>query len=270
MAAGVIRNFHLQSPPSRYFPVILQHFPPEEKREEEEEREEIIQADKYEEEEEEEEENGDSEAFEEDEEECSEEFALSPAPHLSDVTSRLLRYADLINRDVQRYFGRCPDDRAARDIYDDAVSVKASGRLRYYDDLLRMARTGSSEESEPAPVTTAKGPGVWVSNGNTGLGPLAELFDQRGQSQGRPMSKRHLPLSFWTEPIPCCAMLELSHSPGFSPGSAHVNEHTNHNVHTQHSTHTPDNTHPDFSDLLAYWDPHPELTHTLTETTQTL
>uniref|UniRef100_A0A671XJ88 Uncharacterized protein n=1 Tax=Sparus aurata TaxID=8175 RepID=A0A671XJ88_SPAAU len=225
MAAGIIRNFLVQTPTPAYFPLIFQHSPCNgdeeemleerpEKREDEEEREV----------EEEEEEDEESEAQEE-EEECLEEVFLNPAHYALDVTKQLLRFADLISRDVQRYFGRCSGDQEACDIYSDSVSVTTSGRLRYYDDLLKIARAGSPEE-ESSSVTCADGQGV------SGLGPLAELFDHRGPSQGRsrPMIKRHLPLSFWTEPIPCCSL-------------------------------------PDFSDLLANWDPNPELTHTLTEHT---
>uniref|UniRef100_A0AAX7THE7 Uncharacterized protein n=1 Tax=Astatotilapia calliptera TaxID=8154 RepID=A0AAX7THE7_ASTCA len=232
MAAGVIRNFLIQAPTPAYFPMIFQHSPckdgayektlPEkpEEREDEEER----QADEDEEDEE-------SEAQEE-EEEGLEEVFLNPAHHALDVTKQLLRFADVISRDVQRYFGRCSGDREACDIYSDSISITTSGRLRYYDDLMRIAR-GSPEMQENSFRACPEEQRAAAAKGNSsGLGPLAELFDLRAPSKGRgqPMIKRHLPLSFWTEPIHSCPL-------------------------------------PDFSDLLANWDPNPELTHTLTENT---
>ncbi|KAM3864777.1 uncharacterized protein percc1 [Diretmus argenteus] len=279
MATGVIRNFLLQAPSPRYFPMIPQHSPSQEdvkeKREEmEEEPEEREDEEEREEEEEEDEDDGASEVQEE-EEECLEEVFLHPTQHSLDVTKQLLRFADIISRDVQRYFGRCPGDQDACDIYNDSVSAATSGRLRYYDDLLRIARTGNSDEQETTFVTSGKNQGV--AKGNSSLGPLAELFDHRGprQSQGRPMIKRHLPLSFWTEPIPCSSVLAVSNSPdnthtnsdALSNDSVHMNPntHVHYNLHSHPGTNALDNAQPDFSDLLANWDPNPELTHTLTE-----
>uniref|UniRef100_A0A667XJZ9 Uncharacterized protein n=1 Tax=Myripristis murdjan TaxID=586833 RepID=A0A667XJZ9_9TELE len=269
MAAGVIRNFLLQTPATpRYFPMILQHSPCKEGIQEKEEVEKETEEREDEEEREEEEEE---EEVQEEEEELPEEVFLHSAHHALDVTKQLLRFADIISRDVQRYFGRCPGDQDACDIYTDSVSVTTSGRLRYYDDLLRIARTGSPEDQE----TVINDQRVSATNGNSGLGPLAELFDHRGPSQGRPMIKRHLPLSFWTEPIPCCSLLALSNAPDThssdtpSEDSTHAtpNTHTHCNLHSHPNTHTLDSSQPDFSDLLANWDPNPELTHTLTEST---
>uniref|UniRef100_A0A674E754 Uncharacterized protein n=1 Tax=Salmo trutta TaxID=8032 RepID=A0A674E754_SALTR len=218
MATGVIRTFRLSATPSCYLPMILQHSPMDE---EEEEREEEEEEEEREEEEEGEERRG-----------RRGRKRRSPAPCSSDLTNQLLRFADTISRDVMRYFGCRRDDPDARDIYDDdddRVSTATSGRRRYYDDLVRMA-TGS-------PESASRADGRRVAGGDGSLGPLAELFDCRiGRSRGqcRPMNKRHLPLSFWNEPIP------------------YHNTHSHDNVHS----------HPDFSDLLAYWDPNPDLTHT--------
>uniref|UniRef100_A0A665W796 Uncharacterized protein n=1 Tax=Echeneis naucrates TaxID=173247 RepID=A0A665W796_ECHNA len=232
MAAGVIRNFLIQAPTPAYFPLIFQHSLCKDIEEEEQPEGKPEERDD-EEERDEEEEDEESEAQEE-EEECLEVY-LNPDHSALDVTTQLLRFADLISRDVQRYFGRCSGDQEACDIYSDSLSVTTSGRLRYYDDLLRIARTGSPDEREKSFSSDSDHQGVRVAKVNNSLGPLAELFNHRGPSEGRgqPMIKRHLPLSFWTEPISCCSLGSFN-----------------------------------FSDLLANWDPNPELTHTLTENTR--
>ncbi|KAE8300383.1 hypothetical protein D5F01_LYC00521 [Larimichthys crocea] len=288
MAAGIIRNFLVQAPAPAYFPLMFQHSPCREDEEEMLEEKPEVREDEEEreaeeeEEEEEEEEDEESEAQEE-EEECLEEVFLNPAHYTLDVTKQLLRFADLISRDVQRYFGRCSGDQEACDIYSDSVSMTTSGRLRYYDDLLKIARAGSPEEQESSFVTRADDQGVGVAKGNSGLGPLADLFNHRGPSQSRsqPMIKRHLPLSFWTEPMPCCSLVSFSNT----PDGTHTNSdtpsqddthsdadaHMHYNLLPHHNTHGLDSTQPDFSDLLANWDQNPELTHThtLTENTHT-
>ncbi|XP_033986389.1 protein PERCC1 [Trematomus bernacchii] len=282
MAAGVIRNFLLQAPIPSYFPLIFQHSPCTEDEDVEmlEEKPELREDEEEREMEEEDEEDEDEESeAQEEEEECLEEVFLNPAHFSLDVTKQLLRFADLISRDVQRYFGRCSGDQEACDIYSDSVSVKTSGRLRYYDDLLKIARAGSPEEPENSLKTCAEDRGDGVAKGS-GLGPLAELFKHKGPSQVRcrPMVQRHLPLSFWTEPSPCCSMVSFSNSPDLthtnsdtpSQDNTDANTHMQYDPLTHHNTHTLDSTQLDFSDLLANWDANPELTHTLTENTHTL
>lgn len=275
MAAGIIRNFLVQTPTPPYFPLIFQHSMCKEDGEVMLEEKPEVREDEEERDVEEEEEDEESEAQEE-EEECLEEVFLNPAHYALDVTKQLLRFADLISRDVQRYFGRCSGDQEACDIYSDAVSVTTSGRLRYYDDLLKIARVGSPEEQENSFADAQR---VGVAKGNSGLGPLAELFDHRGPGQGRsrPMIKRHLPLSFWTEPMPCCSLVSFGNTPDVARASvdtpsqdgahADANTHMHYNPLPHHNAHGLDSTQPDFSDLLANWDPNPELTHTLTENT---
>lgn len=209
---------------------------------------EVREGEEYEEEEEEEE---DCDIQEEEEEECAKEAFLTSGPQALDVTKRLLRFADLINRDVQHYFGRSSGEEAC-DIYSDPVSVTTSGRLRYYDDLLRIARESPEEPENSAQCREAQG--------GSGLGPLAELFQLGGTGQGhnRPMIKRHLPLSFWSEPSPRCPAGDSSHPDAMD---------TRDDVSSQHATSCLENSQPDFSDLLAFWEPNPEITHTLTDNT---
>lgn len=260
MATGVIRNFVIQAQTPAYFPLIFRKL---------DEKEETL-GDKLEEREDEEEDEEDEEVeAQEEEEACLEEAFLNSTHYALDVTKQLLRFADLISRDVQRYFGRSSEDHESCDIYSDSISMTTSGRLRYYDDLLRLARAGSPEEQENRSVTYCDDQGVLVAKGNSSLGPLAELFDHRGPSQGlsQPMIKRHLPLSFWTEPIPSCSLVGFSNTAEVTPAQDNTGAHTHmHYSALSHlNTHTLDSTQPDFSDLLANWDPNPELAHALTE-----
>ncbi|MEQ2209966.1 hypothetical protein XENOCAPTIV_006567, partial [Xenoophorus captivus] len=262
MATGVIRNFHIQAQTPAYFSTFLDS--PCRKDDGYQMREKSQQREDEEDQEEEEE--------DEEEEECLDEFILNPAQNSLDVTNQLLRFADLISHDVQRYFGRFSEDREACDIYDDSVSVVTSGRLRYYDDLLRIAGVGTPEEQVNRLVAPKDSPGPNVSKGSSDLGPLAELFNRRGLSQvsGQPMINRHLPLSFWTEPVPHCPLADFSSTPDVThtnsstPGQANSGRQMHYNP-LMHLSIT--STEPDFSDLLAYWDPNPEFTHTLMEDT---
>lgn len=264
MAAGIIRNFLIPSPAPTYFPLMFQHLSYTEDQEKIlEENSEVREGEEYEEEEEEEDEECEAQ-----EEECLEEAFLNPAPCVLDVTKQLLRFADLINRDIRRYFGRSSGDQDACDIYSDPVSITTSGRLRYYDDLLKIARAGSPEEADGCPAT-CRG-----DQGGSSLGPLAELFEFRGPIQGhsQPMIKRHLPLSFWTEPMPHCSVVSPTDAPDDantscdtqSPDITHTDQ-----LFLHHDTHCLESTQLDISDLLAYWEPNTEVTHTLMENAHT-
>ncbi|XP_066545697.1 protein PERCC1 [Amia ocellicauda] len=210
-----------------------------------------------EEDEEEEQRLGEEEEMEEEEEEEGESSCLvsgqvgGEAPSSAEVTYRLLRFVDLINGDIQRYFGRKSkdEDPDACDIYEDRDRLFPckSGRERYYADLVKMAQTGEQEEEE-APHSPLTPPGeadcqvlrALCSQEHTQqLGPLAELFDyglrryikpqSRGPKQGKrhkgdrkhtqvvPMYKRRLPPSFWAEPSPNPAcLLGAPNTPDFS------------------------------------------------------
>ncbi|XP_072335961.1 protein PERCC1 [Scyliorhinus torazame] len=180
--------------------------------------------------------------------------SFDPVTSSADSTLQLLRFTELINNDIQKYFGRKnkDDDPDACNIYEDRFSSGKSGRELYYADLIRIAQDGDQEEEEShvsftpsreIDIQTLKL--ICDRESNRKLGPLAELFeyglhkymkqtvlnrrDSKRQKLDRkygniiPMHRRRLPLSFWREPV----------SP--MPGCI---------LHT--ST-------PDFSDLLANW-----------------
>ncbi|XP_036386910.1 protein PERCC1 [Megalops cyprinoides] len=195
MAAGVIRNlseFRLTT--SYQHPFYCQM----------DIQDSLIEDEEEDEEEEEEENEGEEEGLEErgglschthGGDEGWREKASAPSP--TETTYRLLRFADLINSDIQRYFGRKnrEEDPDACDIYEDRTFQGKCGRERYYADLVKMAQTGDSssaggkggqEEAQDSPSTPLNLPcevdcqalEVLCSQENTQqLGPLAELFD---------------------------------------------------------------------------------------------
>lgn len=172
-------------------------------------------------------------SFEEEEEDSS-----GVEPHLRDpltcdlyteMTERLLRFAELISSDVQRYFGR-GQDLAPCEIYAGRSRPEVNGRQRYYQDILRAAAAEQGDEPE-------------------NLGPLAELFQgTQVKKQGLPMIQRRLPSSFWTEPR--LDRLHVAENiPDAMTCSAEIpSSGTNIPVISMSSSSTPD-----FSDLLAHW-----------------
>ncbi|KAM9454826.1 protein PERCC1 [Clarias gariepinus] len=140
----------------------------------------------------------------------------------TEMTERLLRFAELISTDVQRYFGRGQDSDTCG-IYAGRSCAEFSGRQRYYSDIIRAAASEQGDEPE-------------------NLGPLAELFQnaQVKKQQGLPMIQRRLPSSFWTEPRPdlLCDAVTCPSEPASS----------NANIISMSGSGTPD-----FSDLLAHW-----------------
>lgn len=177
-----------------------------------------------------------------------EPWSFDPTPHNSEMTNQLLRFAELISNDVQRYFGRSQDPDTC-DIYAEMPCSKVGGRQRYYADFIKVASSGQGEEPEP-------------------LGPLAELFrDAQRKGRGLPMSQRHLPISFWTEPLSHQLFSDTNtqeNSLGMantSESSVNINSslsmYNNTNVCTMTSSCIPgtlsSSSTPDFSDLLAHW-----------------
>lgn len=188
---------------------------------------------------------------------------LSSAPSPTETTYRLLHFAELINCDIQRYFGRKNrgDDPDSCDIYEERAFLGKCGRERYYADLVKIAQSdlgvsaGHEVQREDnigsrstSMLVESKGQVLEALRSQENiqhLGPLAELFDyglrryvdpgqpcdqgweQRADNstgQILPMCKRRLPPSFWREPNP-------SHRPCMLSSSCT----------------------PDFSDLLANW-----------------
>ncbi|XP_078274527.1 protein PERCC1 [Rhinoraja longicauda] len=178
----------------------------------------------------------------------------SPDTHTAQTTLQLLRFTQIINTDIRRYFGRKSkdDDPDSCNIYEDRFYSGKSGRELYYADLIKIAQDGDQEEEElhatsrlTRDMDSLAGKMVCDRESIQRLGPLAELFEyglhkylkpaaiNRRHSRGQkldqkyahlvPMHSRRLPSSFWKEPVslvPACTL------------------------HT--ST-------PDFSDLLANW-----------------
>ncbi|XP_060696958.1 protein PERCC1 [Hemiscyllium ocellatum] len=181
-------------------------------------------------------------------------LSFNPIANNTDTTLQLLRFTELINNDIQKYFGRKnkDDDPDACNIYEDRFSSGKSGRELYYADLIRIAQDGDQEEDEshvhltsPRDIDIQALKLICDKESIKKLGPLAELFeyglhkymkqtifnrrDSKRQRLDRkyanviPMHNRRLPLSFWREPIsavPCCVLHTCT---------------------------------PDFSDLLANW-----------------
>ncbi|XP_023567123.1 uncharacterized protein LOC111815765 [Octodon degus] len=169
-------------------------------------------------------------------------------PDNAETPQQLLRFSQLINGDIQRYFG--PKDKGqdpdSCDIYADSQPASCSARELYYADLMRLAQGKSSEDKKAidsgvCSTWVLEGPACGSADGVPPLGPLAELFDfglrqfpgpstsvgrrlrlERKYGHITPMTQRKLPPSFWKEPAP--SALGLLH-----PGT------------------------PDFSDLLASW-----------------
>lgn len=169
-------------------------------------------------------------------------------PQPPDVTKRLLGFAEMVNIDIQKYFGRKKDEDSC-DVYEDKWIATKSGRELYYADLVKIAQGESVDSRKTSDGEDNKRKYTGKMDTRMGLGPLNELFDyglrhylteQKQKSKKNvkrlkqqdikkldevvPMTKRKLPDSFWNEPG--CqkqndrrvngALLQTSQPPDFS------------------------------------------------------
>lgn len=162
--------------------------------------------------------------YSEDFEDC--DFTLEKEQEKTpDITQRLLNFADMVNQDIKKFFGRKKDDESC-DIYEDKWVATKSGRELYYADLLRIAHGESvelnktiknmSSQNSPNNNNDSKYRYTGKMDTKAGLGPLNELFDlglkkintkkiKRPKIEKKieeiiPMQQRKLPDSFWKEP----------------------------------------------------------------------
>ncbi|PVD39265.1 hypothetical protein C0Q70_01893 [Pomacea canaliculata] len=106
-----------------------------------------------------------------------------------DMTQQLLSFADMVNADIQKFFGRRKGDEDSCDIYEDKWMVTKSGRELYYADLLRIAQGdyGESRSSKEAALQSSKVDREAPEDNrhsfsgkadvSVGLGPLKDLFE---------------------------------------------------------------------------------------------
>ncbi|ELT98461.1 hypothetical protein CAPTEDRAFT_205574 [Capitella teleta] len=143
------------------------------------------------------------------------------SPKMSETSSKLLQFMDIVNGDIQKYFGtHGGSEDSHRGMYDNQWEKGQSGKELYYAQLMRVAQ-GIDTDGDGG---TSKGSGVM--NKKVGLGPLKELFEyglkdywvdplsarklkklkKFRSSSGSvedccaPLKKRSLPQSFWSEP----------------------------------------------------------------------
>lgn len=157
-------------------------------------------------------------------EDCDFDMGVAEEEKSPDITQRLLNFADMVNQDIKKFFGRKKDEESC-DIYEDKWVTTKSGRELYYADLLRIAHGDSVELNKHLKEITSP---ISPNNNNdskyrytgkmdtkAGLGPLNELFDfglrklkkvkrppkfDKKIEDSVPMQHRKLPESFWKEP----------------------------------------------------------------------
>lgn len=191
----------------------------------------------------------------------------SPASNNGNTTSQLLQFADMVNKDIQKYFGARKGDEDSCNIYEDRWKNARSGRERYYSDLMKIAQGIDTDLDSEDKVTSTTGedpntpPPSGKMDKKAGLGPLVELFQfglkdywedkklaqklkkvkkfkpdnlSKLSEKQLPLLKRQLPESFWKEPIES------------QNGAKEPNKGGSNQILTSSKT-------PDFSDLLESW-----------------
>ncbi|KAK7112236.1 hypothetical protein V1264_011717 [Littorina saxatilis] len=229
---------------------------------------------RQEEEEEEFEEDVDEDDMSDLEEELQQELlAYRNRQRQPDMTRQLLQFADMVNTDIQKFFGRKKGDEDSCDVYEDKWTAIKSGRELYYADLLKMAQGDFGDSKSSKSKSRHKDADIPEDNRNSfsgkadtskGLGGLKDLFEQglkanknknsstHHSGSGKrprtetdsasgtvPMHQRHLPESFWKEP-------GVSGPPG--TGNVDVPVVTSSVLQSLGSSKLPD-----FSDLMESW-----------------
>ncbi len=171
------------------------------------------------------------EEFSDEEMEFGDDDAENGEPKYDDVTQKLLKFAEMVNADIQKFFGNRKDEDSC-DIYEDKWTSGKSGRELYYADILRIAQGRDVDEPESPKKKDQDHNGKTYTgkmDKKIGLGPLADLFDigvkgnervkeRKGSNKKSakrlkhvdvkkydnimPMQQRNLPQSFWAEPKP--------------------------------------------------------------------
>ena len=201
-----------------------------------------------------------SDGFDEDDEDMTDQTTES-----SDMTKQLLDFAENVNSDIQKYFGRKKDEDSC-DIYEDKWISKKSGRELYLADILRIANGGDSSEdtkkTSRKEVELRKNGTLGKVSKSAGLGPLDELFRdipkdlkdtvhkgkrakrlQGSNGKGTSLLDRKLPSSFWIEPSVRRNNTDEQKSIESSKSTIATSQGK-----TSHAPATPD-----FSDLLESW-----------------
>ena len=178
-----------------------------------------------------------------------------------DVTNQLLQFAEMVNGDIQKYFGRKKGEEDSCDIYEDKWTSRKSGRELYYADLLRVAQGDDGEDKrKPEDSKDSARANAETYSGrmdiSAGLGPLEELFersvketrkspsDVKARKCSGSLSNRTFPDSFWTEP----KTISMRKTP---IPTKEVHKQDN-NAKPQNGLLSQSKT-PDFTDLLESW-----------------
>ena len=188
-----------------------------------------------------------------------------------DMTKQLLNFADMVNTDIQKFFGRKKGEEDSCDIYEDKWTTTKSGRELYYLDLMKIAHgedKGNKSTSSSPLLDISDSVRETKDNRNSytgkldeklGVGPLNELFeyglrnfifnkkipakelkrlktDIKKYESITPMQNRKFPSSFWKQP-------------GKSPLPLSSDSSRQHGGNPLMNANNP----PDFSDLLESW-----------------